>query len=276
MSFERHSSLTDFTQRSANEFKSGPLKSSGQLDRRDADRLNGEPERLAKLGVPVVDKISARGQKADIGHGHVAGYLNHPLFVRMGCDARNVDASRSQVDEERRQPTLSPHLRGEEVRRCEDVCMRADELLPGRGPLSLRSRWYAVAPQNVPHRLVAHLVTEVRQGTGDSVVTPTLIFGCETDDQFLDLFVDPRPPGVFPFLRAVELLRHELPMPGQDRLELHNARHFLERLPPKPLTNLRQRPSLAVCQFQAAFGLSAQNSVLGGQVLVSQEQLLVD
>ncbi len=35
----------------------------GQLDGRDADRLNGEPERLAEPGVPVVNEVSARGQK---------------------------------------------------------------------------------------------------------------------------------------------------------------------------------------------------------------------
>ena len=38
----------------------------GQPDGRDANRLDGPPERLAKLRVPVVNEVSARGQKADI------------------------------------------------------------------------------------------------------------------------------------------------------------------------------------------------------------------
>ncbi len=43
-----------------------------QLDGRDANRPDGPVERLAKLRVPVVNEVSARGQKADICHGHVA------------------------------------------------------------------------------------------------------------------------------------------------------------------------------------------------------------
>ncbi len=44
----------------------------GRLDRRDANRLDGLVERLARLRVPVVNEVSARGHKADICHGHVA------------------------------------------------------------------------------------------------------------------------------------------------------------------------------------------------------------
>ena len=112
-----------------------------------------------------MNEVSAGGQKADIGHGHVAVYLTHPLFVRMRRDAGDVDAPGREVHEEqnvvRHQPTLSPHLRGEEVRRCKDVHMRADELRSGGGLLSLRGRRYAVTSQNVADGLVTHLMPEV-------------------------------------------------------------------------------------------------------------------
>ena len=64
MSFERHSSLTDFTQLLRERVQiRAPC---GQPDGRDANRLDGPLERLAKLRVPVVNEVSARGQKADI------------------------------------------------------------------------------------------------------------------------------------------------------------------------------------------------------------------
>ncbi len=61
----------------------------------------------------------------------------------------------------RHQPTLSPHLRGEEICRREDVHVRADELRPGGGLLSLRGTRYALAIQNVTDGLVAHFMPEV-------------------------------------------------------------------------------------------------------------------
>ena len=72
----------------------------GQLDGHDANRLDGPVERLAELRVPVVNEMSARGQKADICHGHVASHLGHSLFVRMRRDAGDVDSTGSQVYEE--------------------------------------------------------------------------------------------------------------------------------------------------------------------------------
>ena len=67
-----------------------------------------------------------------------------------------------------------------------------------------------MALEDVADGLVAHLVPEVSQSPGDSIVTPTSILRCEADDEILDLLVDCRATRVIPFLRAVEPLRHEL------------------------------------------------------------------
>ena len=79
--------------------------------------------------------------------------LSHPLLVRVRRDASDVDASGRQVHEEqnvvRHQSALSPHLRGGEICRRDDVHVGADELPPGGGLLSLRGRRYAPAFQNV-------------------------------------------------------------------------------------------------------------------------------
>src|SRR2546421_10535617 len=53
----------------------------------------------------------------------------------------------------RYQPAQGPGLGGEEIRRHEDVHMRADELFPRGGRLALWRRWDAVAFEDVAHRL---------------------------------------------------------------------------------------------------------------------------
>ena len=41
--------------------------------------------------VAVMDQVLARGQEAPLFHGHVAGHLDHPRLIGMGCDAGHVD-----------------------------------------------------------------------------------------------------------------------------------------------------------------------------------------
>jgi hypothetical protein len=52
------------------------------------------------LHVAVMQKIATGTQGAPSVHGHIAGDLLHPWFVRMGCDARDIDAAALKVNEE--------------------------------------------------------------------------------------------------------------------------------------------------------------------------------
>jgi hypothetical protein len=54
---------------------------------------------------------------------------------------------------------------------------------------------YRFAP-GVPDGLIAHLLADIRHGTGDSIVTPAWVLLCETLEEFVDLLVDFWPPWI--------------------------------------------------------------------------------
>jgi hypothetical protein len=99
----------------------------------------------------------------------------------------------------RHQPTQGPDLGGEEVRRDQDVEMRTDELLPRGGRLPLWSRWDAVALEDIAHGLVTHGVSQVGQGSHDTVIAPGTILPRHAHDQGLQLEVNGGTPGPFSF-----------------------------------------------------------------------------
>jgi hypothetical protein len=129
--------------------------------------------------------------EAPLLHGHVTGHLHHPCLIGMRRDARHMDLPTAQVQEKqdviRHEPPERPDLGGEEVGRHEDVEMRADELLPCRGGLTLGGGWKAMALQDVAYRLGTDGVPEVGQGADDPVIASGAIFLGHAHDQGLQL-----------------------------------------------------------------------------------------
>jgi len=121
-----------------------------------------------------VEQVAREPKEAVVVHGDIPSDLSHPVLVRVGRQARDVDLSCRHVHEEadvvRHKPALRPDLGGKEVCRGEDVDARAKELLPGRGGLSLRRRREAVALEDVRGGLVAHGVLKSMQRADDPVV----------------------------------------------------------------------------------------------------------
>src|SRR5712691_8652635 len=136
----------------------------------------------------------------------------------MRCDASYIHFPAAKVDEKehgvRHQPTQCPDLGGEEVRRDQDVEMRADELLPRGGCLPLWSRWDAMALEDIAHGLVTHGVSPVGQGSHDTVIAPRAIFLGHAHHQGLDLLVDRGTARGFSLGGTVKLRGHELAMPA--------------------------------------------------------------
>ncbi len=153
------------------------------------------------------------------------------------------------------EPALSPHLRSEEICRREDIHVRADELRPSGGLLSLRGRRYALALQNVTDGLVAHFMPEVGQRSGNPVVTPRLVLLGETQHQLVDVGVDPRSPWILSAPGAVELLRDKPPVPTQERVGFHDTRD-VKNLLTQTLSALRQRPPFAIRQAHVTLDLT--------------------
>ena len=82
-------------------------------------------------------------------------------------------------------------------------------------------------PQNVAHRLVRHPVSQIAQGSYDPVVPPSGVLSRQPNHQFLYLRTDARPASGPTLFRAVELVRDEPAIPGQDGVRLG---HVSDRL----------------------------------------------
>src|SRR5215472_4776489 len=95
--WDRHSSLTDRTQRSAKAFKLGLRGGSRRHFTPPAASVSQKFR--AELGIAIVQHVATAVQMADPRQGRVASYLTHPARLRMVCDARDGDLSALQVNE---------------------------------------------------------------------------------------------------------------------------------------------------------------------------------
>jgi hypothetical protein len=110
----------------------------------------------------------------------------------------------------------------------------------------------------------------------DAIVTPATVLTRQFHDQLFDCRIDSWATGQSAFLRAVEFLSDELPIPDQDRIRFGDAGDFQEGFPPQTLGNPSQGRPLGIGQLQSPFDLRFEDVILSRQVLVPQEQLLVD
>src|SRR5919106_5209013 len=92
----------------------------------------------------------------------------------MRCHPGDVDLSSLHMDKEedviRHQPAQGPHFGGEEVRGPQHIHVRTNKCLPGRGFATLWRCRYAPTLENIADRLIADLVTQMSQGTRQTVV----------------------------------------------------------------------------------------------------------
>src|SRR5215468_8741527 len=75
--------------------------------------------------------------------------------------------------------------------------------------------------------------------------------------------------------RSVELLSNEAPIPAEKSVWFGYLRDLMHRFAAKPLGDLGQGGSLRIGQPQPGGQLGAENAILGDQVLVAQQQLLI-
>jgi hypothetical protein len=75
---------------------------------------------------------------------------------------------------------------------------------------------------------------------------------------------------------AVELLRHQSPIPGKQGIRLGHASDILQSLAAESFGDLGQGRSLRIRQPEAGRQVSSEDAILGRQVLVAQQQFLID
>ncbi len=130
--------------------------------------------------------------------------------------------------------------------------------------------------KNIPHGLIADGISQVLQGARDAVIAPGAILLGHAHHQVLQLLVYAGSSWRGPVLRAIKLLRHELTMPGQNRVGLHDGGNLLQRLLAQLLADLCEGFALAVGQVDPSLDLLTQDAVLRRQVFVAEQEGLVD
>jgi hypothetical protein len=122
----------------------------------------------------------------------------------------------------------------------------------------------------------ADRIAQVGEGSDDPVIAPRAILPRYAHYQDLDLLVNHGTTGSLALCGAIKFLGHGLAVPGQDRVELDEARRFLQGLLPRLLTDLGPRLAFAVRQPHTACDLAAQDPILRHQVRMAQQQFLID
>jgi hypothetical protein len=95
-------------------------------------------------------------------------------------------------------------------------------------------------------------------------------------DQGFQLLVDLWPPSSLALRRAVELLRHQRAVPGEDCVRLDDRGHFRQRVLAQLLAHLGQGRALAIAQADATVDLVAKHAIFGHEVLMAHSQFLID
>jgi hypothetical protein len=91
----------------------------------------------------------------------------------------------------------------------------------------------------------------------------------------LDLWLDPRSARASTRLRTIELAGDKLAVPAQDGVRPGYGRDVGENLAAQPMTDLAEHAPLGVRKLQPTNQLRLEDAVLGGQIFIPRQQLLV-
>src|SRR5438132_1224815 len=136
------------------------------------------------------------------------------------------------------------HLYGEKVRCSQDFPVHCKKLRPAHARLaSLRCRIDMMAAQDVAHRELVDVMSEIRQRALHATVTPGGVLLGHAHDQLLDFLSDTRSAKLLSLRAAVKLLRDQSVVPAQEGLWRHEGRHCFEAFPPKRVGERREAPA---------------------------------
>src|SRR5438128_1103243 len=138
--------------------------------------------------------------------------------------------------------------------------MVADAVLPGGRLLSFASTWKTLRRENVTTSLIADVVAQLSESAGNAVVAPGAILLGHLDDQVFELLVDTGSPHGLSLLRTIEFLRHQLTMPGENRVGFDDGGDFCQGLLAELLDDLSQDRAFGVGPLNTPRNLLAQGT----------------
>ncbi len=287
----------DFTKRSAKAFRfglrggsrtglteSGSTKSKGlQLPLPLVAPCGAAAPRAVSLrsaAIAIVDDVPGMLEFA-FPTGDIAGHLLHELRVGRWRDTTENDAPGAQVDEKEdvagHESSPAGDFHGEEVGCPHDIPVPVDELLPGPLALPLGSRFQTVSLQDVAHRLIRHIMSQVREGTDNPVVAPTAVLPGEAKDELADVRRDLRSALLARGpTRGIELADHQPPIPAHKRVRLDDANHMSVTGCDHGPSTRSQFPTLLITEQQpfaaVLFVLLSQHARFGHQIVDDLKQ----
>src|SRR6516165_8469231 len=105
-----------------------------------------------------MQQIAAVGEETPLFHGHIAGHLLHPLFVRITRKARQANPTALQMNEKEHiishQALEREDFNRKEVGPNQHGQVSSNEVSPAGRVLSFGGGWDAVAIKDVADRLV--------------------------------------------------------------------------------------------------------------------------
>ena len=128
--------------------------------------------------------------------------------------------------------------------------------------------------QNIADGLIGYFVPQIGQRPGNPVIAPVPVLAGHPNDQLLDLSPDPGPARTST-RRAIELARDKLAIPAQDGVRPGDGSDIGENPATQAMADLAERASLCVRELQTTFQLRLDDAVLGSQIFVPRQQLLV-
>ena len=146
------------------------------------------PKTLTVLGIAVDDEVGFAQREAIHGVDELTSDLSHPCRVGGHRRAAHLDGARAQIDDEQREKgdqSIPGHDLGrEKVSRDQGFPMGLHKPGPAGGLAADRSRIKTVAAADVVDGRIAHLESEIVQGTRDAFAAPGWVFLDQFDDEF--------------------------------------------------------------------------------------------
>ena len=169
MSLDKHSSLTERTQRSATALDLGSAPAAAKVVLLPYARRRRRRWRTSR--------ISLAHQAAGALVGRVPRHLQHPLRCGMSRNTGEGDSAGFQLDEEQHvvggETSPGQNVDREEIRASQDRHVCGNEFLPGGLLGPLRCRRDAMVPQNVPHRLIGNMHAEMGERSDNAGRIPS-------------------------------------------------------------------------------------------------------
>src|SRR5687768_3716136 len=130
--------------------------------------------------------------------------------------------------------------------------------------------------QDMAYRLITDRITEVLQGTLNTVIAPRAILSCHADYQVFNLFAYAGTSNRWVWLGSAHLVVGKPAVPGKDSISLGHGGDFFQRLLAQLGAHLSEFFALTVGELHTTIDLVAQDAILRQEISIAKPQVVAD